>query len=176
MQRPASAIFDRFTGRAKPALVHPTAKKFDAEALMRSLDPDAITGPDLELLAAAVFFGGQIQTLRQHVLSTVFSQMGQRDVLRLAIAAANRAVILTKAAMYAEAKKRARTAEAGHLAAVAEATVSTQQGAMAANAVSTAAIDALPHWFALAADRPETPCAIFGSNVFGRAGPLIPSD
>ncbi|MFT3727155.1 MAG: hypothetical protein QM759_04960 [Terricaulis sp.] len=115
-----------------------------------------MSGADLQLFIAGIFFGTQIATLREPVLAKLFDGCSRMDAMQLAIAATNRQVLIGKQKLNATLHARKKNPdEAGHMGSIAEMMIDTPQGLMKATAVATAAIDALPHWFAQAADLPK---------------------
>lgn len=157
MKRPPSRIFDRLTGSAHPHLTHPTNKSFDADVWMQSTHIDALSKADESLFIAGLFFGREITALREHVLPQLFEGCSQPDVLRLAIAAVNRQVLVGQQRLRVALHAAKSDPEIpGHLGSIAETMIETPQGDMKATAVATAAIDALPHWFAQAVDLPPS--------------------
>jgi hypothetical protein len=150
MQRSRCKVFDQLTKRAKPALRHPTADAFDLVEFARNIDLANLTPDDLELMAAAAFFGKQIRSLRDEVLSAVVTQFSRDDLLRLAVGTVNRTITLSRRQAAAELRSGIRKSGAGHASALMSKLIDTPEGGMSADDFATTAVDALPHWFALA--------------------------
>ena len=111
----ASEAFRRATNRQKPPLPHPTANAFDEQpwrALIEAEEPDL---RDYELAAAAVYFGRQIRSLRRDIIGVSFERLGKREVLRLAVARANRAFMLIRRRSRAPTKRSSNEPNAVNL-------------------------------------------------------------
>lgn len=151
-QRPSCIFFDRLTGKTKPKLEHPTAKAFRLRDWILSMDPDAMSIPDAELLLAAGFFGNELVELRDGIFPHLFDDLSCSDVVRLAVGSSNRAVALSKIQLTQQLTALPKR-EAGHLTTIGETQLATAHGTMSATDISTAVVDSLPHWFAQAKSR-----------------------
>jgi len=171
----ASNAFQRVTNRQKPALPHPTANAFDEEpwrALIEATDPDL---RDFELAIAAVYFGRQIRSLRNEVIGASFEGLGKREVLRLAVARANRAFMLIRRRSRTPTKRSPEEPDAVNLQGFAHRGLggNRMQPDASADAIISGMIDAVPHWFAQAAIRGQRQT---GAKLdFGALGTLAES-
>ena len=176
-----STIFRHLTGKAKPALVHPTNSAFDPEAWRPVVDAiaDGTTARDEVLIQPAMLTGLQNLVLRQLYTSTLFAGFTADQILTLALANANRGylVIQHKAQAAAEAASAAAGDRPLDFGAISQLLIEPSPGQSPATAddLNTSFIDTLPHWFALTRDIPHgsrTPGENLGA-VAQRAGAVL---
>ncbi|QXQ07427.1 hypothetical protein KX816_05215 [Sphingosinicellaceae bacterium] len=154
-----SILFRHLTGRAKPALAHPTSRAFEPDAWVSMVDAAgeaAVSSRDLQLLGTALLVGGQRQVLSQIYTQDLFVGHSSDEVVTLALADANRSFLIIKSkaeAATADAQASGRPLDLG---AISQILIEPAPGLAPATAddLNTSVINTLPHWFAAAtADR-----------------------
>lgn len=150
-----SPVFLRAAARVNPKLIAPTNRKFDPADWRAALD-DASTPRDADLIAGALLIGRLKDRLRHDVIDDLFVGIAAPTVVRLAVAAANRATLLSDRAMQKLHAASAAKGEIGDVLALSQ--TKFKPSSISANLsfddANTAIIDALPHWFAEAKDQP----------------------
>ncbi len=149
-----SAAFDRVTDRTPPPLAHPTANAFDPAPWFAVLEDEAATDRDRTLATGALYFGRQFRSLRQDLLRPAVANLGGYTLLRLALAQANRALLIARGRI-AKAQVAAKLGADGiyDMQALARIGGSRLQPNMSADEIITTIVDALPHWLFHAAER-----------------------
>ncbi|NYF33683.1 hypothetical protein HDC29_003281 [Sphingopyxis sp. JAI108] len=150
-----SPVFLRASGRTSPALVAPTNRKFDADAWAAALDENANVR-DVDLVIGALLIGPLKNQLQRDLITGIFGAISRTTVIHLAVAAANRAVLLTQRALRKANAKDAAGNEVGDFMALSQTKFkpSTSAPALSFDDANTAIIDTLPHWFAQANGQP----------------------
>lgn len=168
-----SFLFSQLT--KNKSLPHPTARNFDRQKWIDAAAAgDTLSPRDKRLLAAALHFGNEIQSLRQTFEARLFESLAQRTAILLSIAMANHNyIVLRKRA--AESVSNAIRRKGG---AVAPDRIARQPfagaypGSMSdADGAVTAIVDTIPHCIERAIRRPlhgQTPKDFWthGSTLF----------
>jgi hypothetical protein len=155
LQRENCTIFKMLTGRAKDSLSNPTAKAFDVAPYLVAMKDNPPTRADLQLIAAATYLGEEIRRLRK-VLPSELDALSSSEILRLAIGTSNRTYFIAFQHLSRIRKEKAKENLPGHLSAIGEHEIPAPQSGATVDFISTAVIDSLPHWFAQAAERPNS--------------------
>ena len=167
-----SRAFNRVTGRAQPSLAPPTANAFDTAPWFSILEDGTASGRDRGLAAGALYFGHQIHSLRKNLLRPAIDRLGGDTLLRLAIAQANRAILIARKRI-AKAQAVAKPDTDGFLDTQALARIggSRLQPNMTADELITTIVDTVPHWLFHVADRANTDDS--GPILLGEVGAKI---
>lgn len=151
-----SELFRRATQEGANRLLHPTARAYSASLWRDALN--SLPSPsvrDRDLATAAIWFGGQMESLRATFETRLFEGLSRRQAIILSIAQTNREfrVLVRKAA---RAVRKSGSRDAFH---VNHASESVVRGATAGNRhtiddLGDALVDTLPHLLDRAVDRP----------------------
>ncbi|MBW4331376.1 hypothetical protein KY084_10885 [Stakelama sp. CBK3Z-3] len=157
-----STIFRHLTGKAKPALIHPTNTAFDPagwKAVVDAIGDEPLSPRDMLLMQVAMLIGVQNAILRHRYTSKLFAGFAPDQVLTLALANANRGylVIKFKADVAAAAAFEAAGGRPLDFGAISQLLIEPAPGQSPATAddLNNSFVDTLPHWFALARDITE---------------------
>ncbi len=146
-----STVFDRLTGRLEPALPHPTSAEFTFQAWKDMLVDHEPTQRDIDLVAAAAYFGGTLKNIRAGMVDGIFDQLSGDQLVTLSVANANRAWAIFRSHM-----QDAMPADDGNpfyipTMGLGGIPVGPGGALVDPNSANNSIIDALPYWFAEAA-------------------------
>jgi hypothetical protein len=146
-----STVFDRLTGRLEPALPHPTSAAFTFQAWKDMLVNHKPTQRDIDLVAAAAYFGGALKNIRAGMVDGIFDELSGDQLVTFSIANANRGWAIFRSHL-----QDAMPADGGnpfHIPTMGLAGIPVGPGGALVdpNSANNSIIDALPYWFAEAA-------------------------
>ena len=152
-----STVFDRLTGRLEPALPHPTSAAFSFQAWKALLVDHEPSQRDIDLVAAATYFGGTLKSIRAGMVDGIFDRLSGDQLVTLSIANANRAWAIFRSHM-----QNAMPADDGDpfyipTMGLAGIPVGPSGALVDPNSANNSIIDALPYWFAEAAKSEAEP-------------------
>ncbi|PRX09022.1 UNVERIFIED_ORG: hypothetical protein BCL66_10899 [Martelella mediterranea] len=150
------SIFSRATSNKKGALKHPTARAFSMQEWVEALS--SLENPserDATLTLSAVWFGGQISTVREHT-DHILGQLNRRDAVLLAVAQLNReyATLQRRIARARYEESRSDFVDV-HRSSQRLIRTSYIGNALPADDLNDALVDTLPLWLYQAFERPE---------------------
>lgn len=151
-----SELFQRAAGRLKPRLPHPTSSSFDKavwkEALGALLNPNE---RDIQLAQAAVWIGGQIDSLRRQ-LHVALDGVSRPVAVQMMVAIANRDYLIVIKKAGRKARRMALEGEA-HMDTMIHALLHTGRAnqRLTADSLFEQSIDTLPHWLYHAWQQPR---------------------
>jgi len=142
-------VFFRATG-GKPKLTSPFAKDFLPDKWNEALSTSSAekNDRDIHLCLAAIFFGKNVSSLRQHYHADLFSTISKRSLLVLAVGSANRNFLALRKDFRKKIKSMSKDTEPYSLVELGKSSVeNAPQDGMSSDDIVTAIIDTLPHWF-----------------------------
>lgn len=152
-----SPIFDRLTGRLRPPLPHPTSKSFERARWREIIKDDVVGDRDYDLASAAIYIGGTLQSIRSELLTGLFDGLSRHQLIELAVADANRGWNIFRWKLAVELAKN--KGEIGYIPVLGREgiPVGPNDAMLDVGDANTAVVDALPYWFAEAADAGNLP-------------------
>lgn len=136
-------------------LSSPFAKNYLLDEWTRALELAIDNDRDVRLCLAAIYFGAQISSLREQLVTHLFEGISKRSVLTLSVATANRNFFAIQRSFKENNKKVAldKSVNATHLSDIGNYSVDiSPQANLSADELITAIVDCLPHFFFEAKD------------------------